>query len=298
MISATQDLRPVPNLIEKVQDLFAEGVYALEGLGREEAISSVEQMMEALLSLNRSQIYLNRDRLVSSEQASQFRSWVERRKKREPLAYILGHAFFWNEKLEVKSCLVPRPETEILVAVAVEKIKSKQEQISFIDLGTGTGAITISLLRECANTRATLVDISSEVLQTAEKNLKAYQLLDRAEVIHSDLFQKIARDRVYDLIVSNPPYLSEKDLNEMEPELRYEPVSALDGGKDGFDFYRRIIRESKTRLKSDGWLLMELGIHQAEAVQKMLVEEKDYQKIEIKKDHLGIDRVIAAQKRN
>lgn len=281
-----------------MQDLFQWGKEKLTPLGDLEAQASCEWMLEHLLGLSRSDVYLQKHLPVSPDQEALFRGWVERCILREPLAYILGESFFWNEKLAMgPGCLVPRPETEILVQVAGEKIKTLPRPVSFLDLGTGSGAIAIALLKNDSRVQATLVDLSLEALEFAGKNIRQHGLEDRATLLRSDLFQDLVSDQKWDLVVSNPPYLSAADLEQMEPELRYEPREALYGGSDGLDFYRRLIADSADRLNAGGWLVMEMGIHQSQAIRKTLELSGLYQEIEITKDYLGVDRVIAAQKK-
>jgi release factor glutamine methyltransferase len=227
--------------------------------------------------------------------ARMFRSLIAKRKARTPLAYLRRKAFFWNEVLEVgPGCLIPRPETEILVEKFIEHSGFKKgSSFSFLDLGTGCGAIGIALLRHFSQAKGTFVDLSLEALRVTQNNLKRYRLLNRAEVIHSDLFSALSQ-RKWDAIVCNPPYLSNADWKHIQLEILFEPREALDGGQDGLDFYRRILRHSPDCLKDYGCLALEVGMGQAEIVSQWL-RQKRFQGIQCFKDHAGIHRVIIAQ---
>jgi release factor glutamine methyltransferase len=279
--------------------ILSEAVQELSSLGQEEAQISAERLLEDVLECTRTDLFLNLDRCLNDGVAEEYRRRVHLRKKRMPVAYISGKAFFRNEVLEVnRHCLIPRPETELLVEKFIECSGYKtSDGFSFLDIGTGSGAIGISLLRNYSQARGTFLDISSEALTTARRNLEQSGFQQRAEIVRSDLWEAFRFDcpgRKWDVIVSNPPYLSGEDLERLQPEVRFEPRAALDGGKDGYDFYRRIIPEAKNYLVPGGWIGLETGAGQALKVAGLLSENR-YLNLQIYRDHSGIDRVVMAQ---
>lgn len=305
-----------------IRALLQKGENSLLKAGIEEAREETLQIFENVMGVSRASIYLDGDRKVSSEEQQRFLKIVGERMTRRPLAYILGEAYFCEETLWVNEhCLIPRPETEILVEKVVAAIQKKQQDFcrlptreggrmdsennptgnfSFLDIGTGTGAIAISLLRTFPNAKGTLLDISQGAIEVARRNIHKYRLGERARLIPGDFFklsQALAERNpphfVFDVIVSNPPYLSEFDLQNIQPELKHEPREALDGGKDGFHFYRQLIPIAKGRLRAGGLLALEVGAGQSGMVSKWL-QDAGYDNIHRFEDYLGIERVVTA----
>jgi release factor glutamine methyltransferase len=277
-------------------ELAAWGRAELFRAGIEEAQEECERILMNLFGCARSAIYLE-EHAISGNAREQFISLIEKRVQRIPLAYLLRETDFWQETLYVdERCLIPRPETEILVEKVLKVLgMDLGRPFSFLDIGTGSGAIAVAILRAYKNAQGTLLDISKETLEVAQKNLKRYDLEDRAKRVQGDLFKPFPTNESWDLIVSNPPYLSEEDWNEVQEELRHEPRRALDGGKDGLDYYRKIIAGSADHLTPGGLLALEVGQGQAEEVSKWL-QEAGYVNIQRFNDHLGIQRVVTAQK--
>ena len=286
-----QVVRPVAG------DLLSWGKDQLASLGPEESQAGAERLLAAVLGVERIRLYLGFEDEVSEEMAEDFRRLVAERKKRRPLAYLLGKVSFWNEVLEVDAgCLIPRPETELLVERFVEESGfRKTDSFTFLDLGSGSGAIGIALLRCFPKARATFSDVAPEALRTTEKNAARYGLLDRVEIVGSNLFEKFrGTGRKWEAILSNPPYLARADWGTVEPEIMFEPRVALDGGKDGLDFYRRITKEAPYYLVPGGRLAFEVGIHRSAKIRAELLENR-FNNIRIFKDYAGIERVILAE---
>lgn len=260
----------------------------LAGAGIENAEREAEWILEKVSKCFSSPAHFNNEK---------FWEIIEERKKRKPLAYLLGDAPFWNETLDVDSgCLVPRPETEILVEKVINISKKKfGDCFSFLDMGTGSGAIATAILNSCLKSNGVLADISKEALGCASQNIKKYRLEDRAKLVQTDLFRAFLEREAWDVILVNPPYLSKSDWEKKEPELNYEPSISLFGGSDGLDFYRRIIPEARGRLREKGILVFEVGLGQAGKVCKWL-EETEYANIQIIKDYNRIDRVVMASR--
>lgn len=194
---------------------------------------------------------------------------LARREKREPLQYVLGKWPFCNETyLVTPACLIPRPETELLVRYAAEKLP---RDACFADLGTGSGCIAISILARRPDCTAVALDISREALAVAAKNAAKNGVAERIRFCRWDLLgdTPFAPDRPFDAILSNPPYIKSGDLPALPPELAYEPAQALDGGSDGMRFYRRILHGWAAHLKPDGFFLFETGWDTAQGVREL-----------------------------
>lgn len=229
----------------------------------------------------------------SKEQYDKYNAVIQRRASGEPYAYIVGHREFMKLDFKVdKNVLIPREDTEILVLeamdIAKEILKNKKEEIKILDMCTGSGCIAISLAKYLENTNVTAVDISSKALNIAKENAKKNKVT--ANWINSDLFDKI--EDVYDIIVSNPPYIETEKIETLQDEVKREPKIALDGGKSGLVFYERIIKEAHKYLNVGGFLIMEIGFDQAKSVSKMMIDE-GYENVYVKKDFSGMNRVIA-----
>ncbi len=278
-------------------ELIAWGRKELLHSGIEEAQEECERILMKILGCVRSELFLREHELNAGGARNSFLRILEKRTQRIPLAYLLEEVDFWQETLFVdERCLIPRPETEILVGQVLKELNSvKEKKFSFLDVGTGSGAIAIAFLHEFPNACGTLLDISGEALEVALENLRRYKLEGRAKRVTGDLFEPFLSGEKWDLIVSNPPYLSGGDLEKAQEELRFEPKTALDGGKDGFDLYRAIIPQAKDRLTIGGLIALEVGVGQAGTVSKWL-HEAGYDNIQRFNDHLQIERVITARR--
>ncbi len=283
---------------DTIAGLLAWAQKTLAVLGPEEAKASSERLLEETLGLERTALFIHAGKTVSKPQAGRYRSLIQKRKKRIPVAYLLRKAYFWDEVLEVDgSCLIPRPETEILVDSFIRHSGFKKEsRFSFLDLGCGSGAIGIALLRHFPQARAVFSDISAKALAVTRKNLKSYKLMSRSETVKSDCFKAWQqKPRQWDAIISNPPYVADEDWHTLEPELGHEPEVALRGGKGGLTFYEKISREAKQFFGPGGILVFEMGAGQAGEIKKFMLKQ-GYEAPRIFKDYLNIDRVIMARK--
>lgn len=229
------------------------------------------------------------------EGASRLGFWARRRLHREPLSRIRGAREFYGRNFETSPAVLdPRPETEILVELVLKRLKGAGVIAPrILDLGTGSGAIIISLLIEKPDATGIAVDLSAGALGIAARNAASHGVADRLTLLEGDLFAPVSG--MFDLIVSNPPYIPTPDLSSLEPEVRdFDPVLALDGGADGLAFYRRITAGAPQYLLGDGFMGLELGIHQAEAV-RILAERSGFGDICIHPDLSGIERHLVAQ---
>lgn len=278
-----------------LKELLAWAQNELKSLGAHEARTNSEWLLAELTGFDRVALYLAAGQVLSRTKVKKFRTLVAQRKRGVPFSYLTGKASFWNEVLEVgPGCLIPRPETETIVEQFIKNADFDSESpFSFLDLGAGSGAIGIALLRQYPKAHATFSDISVNALRFVRRNLKRYDLSSRAEVIRGDLFSAF-KNRKWDAIISNPPYLSRADWKKAGPEILKEPREALDGGEDGFCFYRRIIAEAAQHLNVRGWLVLEMGIRQAQRVMGWL-EHNGFESVNCFEDLSGIDRVILAR---
>ena len=195
----------------------------------------------------------------------------------------------------------PRPETELLVEKALEFILKKEKegkQCAILDIGTGSGNIAISLTKHSYSSRIIGLDISESALRVAEENASRCGVSGRVSFLKSDLFEALGEEfkSYFDLIISNPPYVSLKDFKELPEIVKDDPYIALYGGRDGLSFYRKIVKRSPYYLKKDAALIMEIGYDQSEEVQNIIMRENSFKKIELYKDYSGINRIVKAIK--
>ena len=247
------------------------------------------------LSLTKADL-ITKDFEVSYDKVKKILSDTEKRLKKMPVAYILGKTEFMSLDFFVNEhTLIPRPDTEILVEHILDEYKNKAEKIHLVDIGTGSGCIAISLLKNQKNFTATMLDISSGALSVAKKNAEKHGVIDRATFLeHNILNGFLPQIQNVDLIVSNPPYIPEKDINSLMPDVKdYEPLSALSGGENGLMFYESIIKNAS--LNMGGMLAFEVGINQSQSV-AFLMRQNGFSDILTIKDYGGIDRVVSGRK--
>lgn len=255
----------------------------------------VELLLSHALGLKRMELYIQFERNLSEAELNLLRPLVKRRANREPLQHIVGHVDFCDLNLLVSpQALIPRPETEILVAKAVELI-GKNFNGKILDLGTGTGAIILSLLKACPAASGIAVDLSESALELAKKNAAKTGSDARIEFRKGNFFEAVKPDETFDLIISNPPYIPSGEMSSLQKEVQLDPVLALDGGADGLDCIRSIVKTAPKHLKANGLLLLETGINQKDAVDK-LFQDAGLKNIEFFKDLQQVPRLAKAQK--
>lgn len=252
-----------------------------------------EILLCAVLKCERITLYVHFDKPLEDAELALYRTYVQRRARQEPLAYILGAKAFMQHSLKVTpAVLVPRPETELLVE-SVAKAAAGSGAANILDLGTGSGAIIVSLLASLPAATGTAVDIAPDALAVARENAVAIGVSDRLTLVESDLFSSLPPGQTFDIIVSNPPYIPAAEIAGLAADVQQEPRGALDGGADGLDFYRRIVSGSSQWLAADGLLAFEVGIHQAEAV-STLCQQAGWPVTAVRKDYAGIERMVFA----
>ncbi len=209
---------------------------------------------------------------ISADIREKYNIAINRRINNEPVAYIIGKKEFWSQEFFTnKSTLVPRPETELLIYKIVDIFKNKR--INILDVGTGTGCILLSLLKELYNSRGIGIDISSQAIKIAKANSKNLNLVNRAKFKNFEIDNYFSGK--YDLIVSNPPYISSKDIKKLSKDIiNFEPKEALDGGPDGLDLIKKVIYKSNILLKRKGMLALEIGFGQYRRVSEILKRYK------------------------
>ncbi|MFL2878802.1 MAG: peptide chain release factor N(5)-glutamine methyltransferase [Candidatus Pelagibacter sp.] len=253
-----------------------------------------ELLLGKVLNKGREYLFLNYKENLSDELIKKFESLLKRRKKKEPVAYILNCKEFWKNNFYVdQNVLIPRPDTEILVE-EIMKLYGKQKKLSILDVGTGSGCIIISILKERQKFRATAIDISKKALNIAKYNAKMHHLNNRIKFYKSsvDNFFK----HKYDLIVSNPPYISKLKLKYLDKDiLGFEPTLALEGGIDGFNVFSKIVKKSSMFLKIGGKLVLEIGFDQKFEMLKLLKKHNFFIN-KIVKDYGGRDRCVICTK--
>ena len=253
-----------------------------------------ELLLSKVLNKNREYMFLNHTETLNNELLQKFKVLLNRRKKKEPLAYILNHKEFWKNSFYIdKNVLIPRPDTEILIE-EILNLYHKDRNLSVLDIGTGSGCIIISLLKERLRFNGTAIDISKNAINIAKYNAKMHQLTHRIK------FYKTSVDNFfkgkYDLVVSNPPYISNLELKYLDKDIiGYEPLVSLNGGLDGSFVLNKVIKKSSSLLKIGGKLVLEIGFDQKYKVMSLLKKNRFFIN-KVIKDYANKDRCIIATK--
>lgn len=260
-----------------------------------------EVLLAHVLEKQRIYLYVHFDEPLQPGELAAYREMIKKRVLRVPVAQILGEKEFMGLTFKVTAdTLVPRPDTEILVQAAVDRLRAMagEEPLRFADIGTGSGAICLSVLHYLSDTVADTVDISPAARAVAEENAASLGLADRVTFHTGDLLQPLSGIS-FAAILSNPPYIPEADIATLAPEVRLkEPHTALSGGQDGLDFYRRLAQEAPAMLVPGGFTAFEVGIHQAGDVADLLKANPLIDRTEILPDYAGIDRVVVGWRKN
>ncbi|MFH1037367.1 MAG: peptide chain release factor N(5)-glutamine methyltransferase [PVC group bacterium] len=273
----------------------------LEKSGVENPRLDAEHLLAHCLGTERGRLYLDPDRVLTTGESERFWELLEERRDRRPLAYIRGWAGFYSLVLKTDArALIPRPESELLIdrALAIlEGCRSRPPEV--VDLGCGCGTLALALAKEAPGVVIRASDISGAALDLARENAVSLGLADAVSFRPGDLFSpwEDRRPAGFDLVVANPPYLSDREWEEAPPEVRrHEPAEALRGGPDGLGVIRRIVRESPRYLKPGGVLLFEIGAAQGAAARALVESVEGFAFVEIIRDYSGRDRVVAAGK--
>lgn len=290
-----------------VADALEEAIETLKEAGLETPGIEAEFLLTYLLDIRRHVLFMTPGRTLSVVQSVLFKSQIARRALGEPCQYITGCTEFMGLEIHVTpATLIPRPETEQLVEEVVklvaEKGNDKTTEVRIFDLCTGSGCIAVAVAHALPLATITATDLSEEALTVARENAEHNNVADRIEFLQGDLFEALtchSSKDCFDFILTNPPYIASGELNSLQPEVaEHEPRSALDGGTDGLDSIRRIVKEAPKYLKPGGRLIMEIGFNEAEAVKELLKSSGQYAGFEIKKDLNGIERMVVAVRSN
>lgn len=285
----------------QIRDLLKVSTDYLKEKGIENARLNAEVLLARQLQMERVGLYLNFDRPLTQAELSTYRSLIKRRIDHEPLQYITGTQEFWSLSLEVdRRVLIPRPETEMIVEQAVrlaDGLTKGNEPIKVLDLGTGCGAIAIALATELPHARLWATDISEDALAVARRNALTHGVLERISFCHGDLWEALREGAGrFDMIVSNPPYVSTEEYDALQPDVRdYEPRLALDGRHGGMYFVQKIIEGAPDFLNPGGWIILEMSPWQTQKALDIMARTGAYRQETRIKDYSRRYRVVLAQ---
>jgi len=260
---------------------------------------SAELLLSYVLSMKRIELYMQFDKPIAKEQLDRLHDLVRRAGQQEPIAYLTGKTEFYSLELEVSpDCMIPRPETELLVERSIEFLRERRGTQFVCDLCTGCGCIAVAIGKNFANSQIIATDICGAALSVAAENVEKYQLGDRVKLLCGDLFEPLVPQldiEKFDLIVCNPPYVSSAEFEKLDKNVKdYEPKSALFAGEDGLDIYRRVAEKVHQFLKDNATLMLEIGYAQGEAVRELFEQTDIFAEIKIEKDFHDNDRIAIA----
>jgi release factor glutamine methyltransferase len=284
--------------IQKLLNWVAE---YLKNKGIDSPRLSAELLLSHVLGLKRIELYTQFEKIVPEERLAKLHDLVERAGRGEPIAYLASKTEFYSLELDISAdCMIPRPETELLVERAIEFLRTRSGKQLVCDLCTGSGCIAVAIARNCPDCRIIATDICDAALSVAARNIEKHNLKERIKLLCGDLFDPIVpqldADK-FDLIVCNPPYVSAVEFEKLDKNVKdYEPKLALSAGDDGLDIYRRIIERVGTFLKSDAAVMLEIGYNQGQAVKQLLEQAGCFGEITIEKDFHENARIVIAKK--
>jgi release factor glutamine methyltransferase len=277
---------------KKIETVLREAEKSLEANGIQEFRKEAKSLLTFSLNKNLAFLIAHNDYELNQTEYENFRRLLERRANREPFQHITEKQEFYGLDFFVnKDVLIPRPETELIVENALNIL---QENDRFCEVGVGSGCISVAILHEMKTVSAIGLDISEKALEIAKQNAETHKVLERFTLQESDVFE-VLRDEKFELIVSNPPYISLEETKSLQAEvIDYEPFNALTDEKDGFTIIEKLIKESPKFLKEKGYLFIEIGFGQAEKISEF-VDSKIWQSFEILPDLQGIPRMVKLQ---
>lgn len=289
----------------KIEELLREGKEKLIENNIEDVNVITKVLLEFVLKIDRNELILKYGQEVEKEKQEEYKIAINKIIKGIPLQYITNNQEFMKLNFFVnENVLIPQPDTEILVEEVLKIVRENTEnkedkeerQNKILDMCSGSGCIGISLANYLEDVKVIMSDISKDAIEIAKKNAKDNNVYEKVEFIQSDLFENIKAKEKFDIIVSNPPYIETKVIENLSKQVQNEPIIALDGGEDGLIFYRKLINEVPKFLNDDGYLCMEIGYDQKEKVINIAKEKNIFSKIETIKDLSGNDRVVILRK--
>jgi len=260
---------------------------------------SSELLLAYTLGIKRIDLYLQYNKPLNNKELKTYKELITRRANNEPVAYILQKKEFWSKDFFItKDVLIPRPETETIVEIAIKELKKNNNNTkNIIELGTGSGVIIVSLACEQENNEYYATDYSENAIKIAKINADKYGLKNKIQFIIGDWIKPFKFAPVFDLIISNPPYIPDADINNLQKEIvNYEPKIALEGGTDGLNSIKNIIQNAYHILKPGGKIICEIGFNQKEKITNIAKSTKKYTNIDCIKDYAGNYRFILLEK--
>ena len=277
-----------------IQTLLNQASKTLKQLSNTSSKLDSEILLSKIIKKNRKYLILNSNEELKKENIKSFDYLVKRRKKGEPIAYLINKKEFWKQNFYInQNVLIPRPDTETLVEETL-KLFNVNSKLNMLDIGTGSGCILLSILKERRNFFGTGIDISKKAINVARFNAKMHQLSNRVKFYNSDVDKFLIGK--YDLVVSNPPYIKRQDLKYLEVDVKgFEPKLALDGGKDGFSKITKVISKTSTLLKRNGRFILEIGFGQKNRILNIL-KQNNFFINKVLKDYGKNDRCVISTK--
>ena len=287
-----------------IKQILEYGIIILKESNIEEPILKARMLLANILKQSKEYLLIHETEELNLNDTNKYKEGMKKLAINIPIQYIINKNEFMGLEFYVdENVLIPQPDTEILVEEVIKICKeinshNENKKIRILDLCTGSGAIGISLKKYIQNSEITLSDISNKALEIAKKN--CINIIGNTEIniIESDLFEKIDVNNKFDIIVSNPPYIETKTIQTLDKEVQKEPKLALDGGEDGLNLYRRIIKEAHNYLSDNGILVLEIGYNQKDKVINLIRTSNMYREVYSKKDLSNNDRIVACKKRS
>ncbi len=278
-----------------LQTILTTAIARLAQAGCDTPRLDAEVLLAHVLEKDRAWLLAHADKKLSPAQSTQFENLLRRREQREPVAYLTGHKEFYGLDFQVTPhVLIPRPETELVVETALQYYQTaadSRRHFTIVDVGTGSGCIAVTLAKHIPQAKFVAVDVSAPALQIARQNARRHAVAEKITFLRGHLLAPVTGP--VDMIVSNPPYVSDSELRGAMPEVsRYEPSQALAGGTDGLEVVRALLAQAGEKLKPNGCLLVEIGASQGAAAAQQAQQFFKSAGIEIKKDLAGLDRLL------
>ncbi|MBI1869830.1 MAG: peptide chain release factor N(5)-glutamine methyltransferase [Chlamydiae bacterium] len=300
MIKTDCKVKTIQNLLNEVR------IHLSQGKVNDCDVDAEWIVAETLKLKSRAELYIERNQEISQENCNRVFELAAERVKGVPLQYLMGEVEFFSLKLKITSdCLIPRPETEILVEEAIHWFcqhrfcQHPKKMHRILDLGTGSGNIAIAIAKHVPNSRILAIDISEKALKVARENITFHDLSSQIETSQADFTKELFCSKPFDLVVSNPPYVAKEDWNDLPREVRFfEPRIALWGGEKGIEIIRKMMSNVSSLLSKEGLFLMEFGGNaQSDIVEEIILETRNFKNFEILKDLSGKDRIVKAIKK-
>lgn len=292
---------PSEEKVWTVIDIIKWGTGYLKEKGFDEARLTVELLLSETLGVKRFDLYVKHDQPLKRNELDRFKVLLKRRLSHEPVQYIVGKTSFYSIELKVdRRALIPRPETEVLAETVIDHCRtylSQREVVRVLDIGTGSGCLAIAVAKFVKNSVLTAIDKSTAALELAEENANATGTREKIKFIQSDFLglQENVFDTEFDILVSNPPYVPEREISSLAEDIReFEPVEALSDGRDGMTFFRKLSDMAPVLLRDGGWVFVETGYGQAREVSRLFSDHGGVEML-VKKDLSNIERVVRSR---